>query len=122
MGDRAVLPLRVGYGREVLDGLREHGRRVSYETGERLLHEGDAGDSVALIVEGRVKVTHTDSEGHEAVLDFRGAGELVGELSALDQAPRSSSVTAIEPVEAVLVPAGTFRRLLEQPGFAVAVL
>jgi CRP/FNR family transcriptional regulator, cyclic AMP receptor protein len=112
----------VGYGREVLDALREHGRTVSYDAGERLLHEGDAGDCVALIVTGRVKVTHTGPEGHETLLDFRGAGELVGELSALDQAPRSSSITAIEPVEALLVPVAAFRGLLERPGFAADVL
>src|SRR4051812_46642550 len=105
-------PMDRVYGREVLDAMREHGRPVTYETGERLLHEGDAGESVALILEGRVKVTHTDSDGRESVLDFRGAGELVGELSALDKGPRSSSVTAIEPVEALLVPVAEFRRLL----------
>jgi CRP-like cAMP-binding protein len=112
----------VGYGRDVLEALREHGRTVSYEIGERLLQEGDPGDSVVVILGGRVKVTHTDSEGRETVLDFRGPGELVGELAALDQGPRSSSVTAIEPVEALLVPAGAFRGLLERPGFSLELL
>jgi CRP-like cAMP-binding protein len=106
----------------VLQALREHGRPVTYDSGERLLHEGEPGDCVALVVKGRVKVTHTGPEGHETVLDFRGSGELVGELSALDQAPRSSSVTAIEPVEALLVPVAVFRGLLEQPGFAAEML
>ncbi|HEY1357654.1 MAG TPA: Crp/Fnr family transcriptional regulator [Thermoleophilaceae bacterium] len=106
----------------MLEALREHGRKVSFRAGERLLHEGDPGDSVVLIAAGRVKVTHTDSEGHETLLDLRGPGELVGELSALDQAPRSSSVTAIEPVEALLVPVADFRRLLEQPGLALELL
>jgi len=46
----------------------------------------------------------------------------VGELAALDQAPRSSSVTAIEPVDALLVPANAFRALLKRPGLAVRVL
>ena len=112
----------MGYGRDVLEALREHGRTVSYEIGERLLQEGDPGDSVVVILGGRVKVTHTDSEGRETVLDFRGPGELVGELAALDQGPRSSSVTAIEPVEALLVPAGAFRGLLERPGFSLELL
>jgi CRP/FNR family transcriptional regulator, cyclic AMP receptor protein len=119
---RAQSVCAVGYGREMLEALREHGRKVSYQAGERLLHEGDPGDSVTLILAGRVKVTHTGSEGHETLLDFRGPGELVGELSALDQAPRSSSVTAIEAVEALLVPVGTFRGLLEEPGFALELL
>jgi CRP/FNR family transcriptional regulator, cyclic AMP receptor protein len=112
----------VGYGRDVLEVLREYGRAASFEADERLLHEGEPGDRVAVILSGRVRVSHAGPDGRETVLDFRGPGELVGELSALDQAPRSSSVTAIEPVEALLVPASAFRALLEQPGFAFQVL
>jgi CRP/FNR family cyclic AMP-dependent transcriptional regulator len=106
----------------VLHALRENGRMATFEAGERLMHEGEAGDRVALILSGRVKVSHIGPEGRETVLDFRGAGELVGELSALDQAPRSSSVTAIEPVEALMAPADAFRALLEREGLAVEVL
>jgi CRP/FNR family transcriptional regulator, cyclic AMP receptor protein len=106
----------------VLDALREHGRTATFDTGERLLHEGEPGDRVALILEGRVKVSHAGSDGRETVLDFRGPGELVGELSALDQDPRSSSVTAIEPVQALLVPARAFRSLLARPGLAEQLL
>jgi CRP/FNR family cyclic AMP-dependent transcriptional regulator len=113
---------RVGYGREVLEALREHGRTVTFKAGERLLHERDSGDSVALILRGRAKVSHADADGRETVLDLRGPGELLGELAALDQAPRSSSVTAIEEVEALLVPAATFRSLLERPGLAEEVM
>ncbi len=112
----------MGYGREVLEALREHGRTVPFDGGERLLQEGEPGDSVALILSGRVKVSNVGSDGRETVLDFRGPGELVGELAALDQAPRSSSITAIEPVEALLVPAAAFRSLLDRPGFAEEML
>jgi CRP/FNR family transcriptional regulator, cyclic AMP receptor protein len=106
----------------MLDPLRERGRTVTFEAGEALMHEGELGDKVALILSGRVKVSHAGPDGHETVLDFRGPGELVGELSALDQAPRSSSVTAIEQVEALLVSARDFRRLLDRPEFAVELL
>ena len=105
-----------------LDALHERGRAVSFEAGERLLHEGEPGDKVVLILSGRVKVSHAGSDGRETILDFRGPGELVGELSALDEGPRSSSVTAIEPVDALLVPAADFGVLLDRPGFATALL
>jgi CRP-like cAMP-binding protein len=109
-------------GDRELDALRERGRAVSFEPGERLLLEGEPGDKVLLVLRGRVKVSHATSDGRETVLDFRGPGELVGELSALDQAPRSSSVTAIEAVEALVVSAADFRSLLERPGFAGELL
>jgi CRP-like cAMP-binding protein len=106
----------------MLDPLRERGRTVTFAVGERLLHEGEPGDRVAVILRGRVKVSHASSDGRELVLDFRGPGELVGELAALDDAPRSSSVTAIEEVEARVVSAQEFRSLLQQPGLAVELL
>ena len=106
----------------MLEALREQGRPATFEAGERLLHEGEPGDKIVLILEGRVKVSHAGADGRETLLDFRGPGELVGELAALDQGPRSSSVTAIEPVEALIVPASSFRALLERPGPAAEVL
>jgi CRP/FNR family transcriptional regulator, cyclic AMP receptor protein len=106
----------------MLEPLRERGRTVAFETGERLMHEGEPGDKVALILTGRVKVSHVGTDGREQVLDFRGPGELVGELAAVDQAPRSSSVTAIEPVEAQVVSALDFRALLDRPEFAAELL
>ena len=112
----------VGYGRDMLDLLRERARTVAFEAGERLMQEGEAGDSVAAILSGRVKISHTSPDGRETVLDLRGPGELVGELSAIDGAPRSSSVTAIEPVEALLVSGRDFRLLLDRPGLAGELL
>src|SRR5919109_4225599 len=109
-------------GDRELDALRERGRAVSFDPGERLLLEGEPGDKVLLVLRGRVKVSHATADGRETVLDFRGPGELVGELAALDQAPRSSSVTAVDTVEALLVPAAAFRSLLERPGMAEQVL
>ena len=69
-----------------------------------------------------MKISHTSPDGRETVLDFRGPGELVGELSAIDGAPRSSSVTAVEPVEALLVSVRDFRLLLERPEIAGELL
>jgi CRP/FNR family transcriptional regulator, cyclic AMP receptor protein len=109
-------------GPETLAALRQYGREAAFAAGERLLSEGERGEHVALILSGRVKVTHGGADGRETVLDFRGEGELVGELSVLDSSPRSSSVTAIEPVRVLLVPASDFRAMLERPGFATELL
>jgi CRP/FNR family cyclic AMP-dependent transcriptional regulator len=60
------------------------------------IHEGDRGDSLFVILAGRVKVFVADAEGREMVLDIHGAGDYVGEM-ALDGRPRSASVIALEP-------------------------
>ena len=105
-----------------LEELHEHGRRTRFDAGERLLRERAPGEEVVLILSGRVKISHSGPEGRDTVLDFRGPGELVGELAVLDAAPRSSSVTAIEPVEALVVAASEFRGLLERPEFALELI
>jgi len=104
------------------EALYQRGRRARFEAGERLLGEGAPGEEVLLILSGRVKISHSGPEGRDTVLDFRGPGELVGELAVLDAAPRSSSVTAIEPVEALMVAASDFRGLLARPEFALELI
>lgn len=60
------------------------------------IHEGELGDSLFVILSGRVKVFVADAEGREMVLDFHGPGDYVGEM-ALDGRPRAASVMAVEP-------------------------
>jgi CRP-like cAMP-binding protein len=94
-----------------------------FRAGACLMHEGQAGTEVILLVSGRVKITYLTSEGREIVLDFRGPGELLGELSVIDGGPRSSTVEAMEPVEALAIAAADFKALMNtRPGIAVALL
>jgi CRP/FNR family cyclic AMP-dependent transcriptional regulator len=60
------------------------------------IHEGDKGDSLFVILSGRVKVFVADAEGREMVLNILGPGNYVGEM-VLDGRPRSASVMAMEP-------------------------
>ena len=48
------------------------------------------------------------------MLAFRGPGEVLGELSAIDGRPRSAGVTAVDPVEALVIPTRDFRAFLER--------
>ena len=105
------------------EALRARGRVHSFRDGTTLLHEGLADDQVILLLRGRVKVTSVTASGREVVLGLRDAGELVGELSAVDQRPRSGTVTAIGPVEALAIPGAAFRTFVaEQPSAAEALL
>lgn len=88
-----------------------------------MMHEGQAGTEVMVIISGRVKITYLEIDGREIVLDFRGPGELLGELAVMDGKPRSSSVEAIEPTEVLAVTAAAFKALLaERTGIASALL
>jgi len=83
-----------------------------------LIHEGDVGDSLYIILAGRVKVYASNAAGREVVINFHGAGEYVGEMS-LDGAPRSASVITVEPTTCAIVNRAQFRDFLAaNPDFA----
>jgi CRP-like cAMP-binding protein len=84
----------------------------TYRAGATLFHEGDISDWVVLVTGGRVKVSVTTADGKEVVLGVCAAGDLLGELSAIDARPRSATATALEPVDACVVPGEEFRAFL----------
>jgi CRP/FNR family transcriptional regulator, cyclic AMP receptor protein len=98
-------------------------RPRAFARGHALCHEGQVPDSVLLLRSGRVKVYATVSSGREVVLAFRGPGDLVGDLSALDGQPRSATMIAVDRVEAFALTHGEFRSFLtEHPHAALALL
>jgi CRP-like cAMP-binding protein len=65
---------------------------------------------------GRVKVSVDTANGTEVVLAVRGPGSLLGEFSAIDRSPHSATVTAIEPVTALVVRSPDFETYLQRHG------
>jgi CRP/FNR family transcriptional regulator, cyclic AMP receptor protein len=94
----------------------------TFERGQALFHEGQFPDRVVLLRSGRVKVTSTTPAGREVVLAFRGPGELVGELGAIDDAPRSATIVAVDRVEALTIPPTDFLAFLEEHSSASLAL
>jgi CRP-like cAMP-binding protein len=76
------------------DALLGRGGRRRFARGERLMHQGEPGDRVLVLLEGHVKASNVDSRGREMVLSFRGPGDVLGELTFSHGDPRSSNVTA----------------------------
>jgi CRP-like cAMP-binding protein len=103
--------------------LEARGRRVTFQAGSTLLHQAEPGDRVLLIRAGHAKVTFARPDGRATLLRLCGPGDLVGELSVLDDEPRSSTVTALEPVDAVVLAGREFLAALnEHPMVGVALL
>lgn len=87
-----------------------------------MLREGDRSTHLLLITRGRVKVTRVAANGYAVVLAIRGAGDLVGEMALLDRGARSASVTALDPVSALLITAKKFDGFLdEEQGASLAL-
>lgn len=96
-----------------LDDLVSRGARRHFKRGAYLLTEGEISDHVAVVLTGRAKVSSFTPDGREVVLAVRGPGDLLGELSALDGGVRSASVSALEPVEALIIPSERFEHFLQ---------
>src|SRR4051794_9467585 len=112
---------RATMGETFLDALSEQeaadlhaaGRRRSYGAAVTIVHAGDDAGPVVVLLRGRAKVSTAGAVGREAIIAVRGPGDLIGELSAIDDGPRSASVTTLEPVEVLLLPGSRFATLLE---------
>jgi len=87
-----------------------------------LIHDGDTGDTLYIILSGRVKVYASNAAGREVVIDFHGAGECLGEMS-LDGSKRSASVMTVEPTTCAIVNRAHFRDfILAYPDFAMYLI
>lgn len=107
---------------EALDQLKQMMTRQRYKTGELLFNEGDEADALYLIQRGRVKVFVSQQE-KEFILSIQGRGEAVGELSILDDQPRSASVEAIESCDVLILPKSDFKEwLVAQPQIGLSVI
>lgn len=76
---------------------------VRYRTGEMIFSYGDPGDSLYVIKSGEVEVFFKDDTGERIVLETAGKGDFFGELSLLDNGPRTASVVVTRDLEALRV-------------------
>jgi CRP/FNR family cyclic AMP-dependent transcriptional regulator len=110
-GERLPQPL--------LDAIAPHGVVRSFPAQAILINEGDATDSLYIVLSGRVKVYASSEDGRELVLSEYGPGSYFGELS-LDGERRSASIKAIEACTCRVIQGAQLRRFLEaHPDFAM---
>ena len=73
--------------------LRRQMAEVKLSRGEHLFMEGDDGDALYVVIDGKMKLTRAAADGRENLLSVVGPGEMFGELSLFDPRPRTSSGT-----------------------------
>ena len=88
-----------------------------------IVEEGLPGDYMYVICEGRVQVSKLSDDGREKILEFLEAGEFFGEMSLLDNAPRSASVRALVDSRILALSRADFLAVLRRsPDLAMAVI
>lgn len=93
----ASVPLFSALGEEDQRQLAAMMSEVTFRRGEKLFNEGDQGDRLYLLTDGKVKLGHTAQDGRENLLAVLGPGEMIGELTLFDPGPRSTTATAVAP-------------------------
>ncbi|HLR96650.1 MAG TPA: Crp/Fnr family transcriptional regulator [Jiangellaceae bacterium] len=80
---------------EAAAALQESMVAVDLHRGAVLFREGDEGDRVYVVSDGKIKLGQTSPDGRENLLALLGPGQMFGELSLFDPGPRSATATAV---------------------------
>jgi CRP-like cAMP-binding protein len=86
-------------------------KEQKFAENQPIFAQGDRGDSLYIVSQGRVRIASTDHNGREKVLAFCGPGEFFGDMAVLSGAPRSASARATTPVQALQLRKDDFDRL-----------
>ena len=114
--DREILvrvPLFEGLSDEALDNLLQASTRKNHPKDATLVEENEVGETLYMILSGKVKVTNIGPDGKEVILSILGEGEFFGEMSLLDEEPRSANVITTEKTEMMTLRRAEFMNLLE---------
>ncbi|MBO9522612.1 MAG: Crp/Fnr family transcriptional regulator [Nocardioidaceae bacterium] len=116
-------PLFASLDDEAAVALRSSMTEARLRRGEVLFHEGDSGDKLYLVTDGKVKLGRTSSDGRENLLAILGPGQMFGELSLFDPGPRSATVTAVTETSLLTLSHDDLIRWLEgRPKVALGML
>ena len=75
--------------------LRASMKEVKVSKGNTLFKEGDDGDRLFVVVDGKLKLGTSSGDGRENLLSILGPGDMFGELSLFDPGPRTATATAV---------------------------
>lgn len=98
-------------------------RERRFPKGSVILMQGDPGDALYLIATGQVKVVLIGEDGREVILSVLGPGSFFGDMSLIDDQPRSAHVVAMEEATLLQLRRDDFQaRLRASPDVAISLL
>lgn len=112
-----------GLTAEEFGTLRRAAREQRYEAGREIFCEGDAGDGLYVVGDGRVEISSMVGQGVRRVLTEVGPGEVFGEMAIVDNKPRSASAVAARETTVAFIPREAMEILaMRSPALALALL
>ncbi len=117
-----TLPAAFAHPTQHIEALAAQGVQRRYRRGTLLIQEGETGDTLYIVLQGRLRAFLSDNNGRELTLGLYGPLEYVGEMS-LDGGPRSANVEAAEPSTCAVVTRATLLAYIaEHPEFALELM
>ena len=126
MDERELLrtvPLFSELNDDAITSLGRLAARRKYPKDTVVFFENEEGDSLFMILDGRIKVTILGDDGREIILTMLGEGDLFGEMALLDNEPRSATAIAVEESELLLLHRNDFQTtLMDNPAISAALI
>ncbi|MEM1131759.1 MAG: Crp/Fnr family transcriptional regulator [Pseudomonadota bacterium] len=115
--------LFAGSDDDALAAIILRGHLVTAAEGDILLHQGDKGDILYIILSGMARISMVASNGHEIVLDYAEAGHVIGEIAFLDGGERSASADALSDMTMLTLSRDAFAEILSNyPDLAMQLM
>lgn len=108
------VPLFAGLEDEDIGSLIAITSRRRYPKDSVVFFENDLGDSLFMILSGRVKVTILSDDGREIILSMLGERDFFGEMSLLDNEPRSATAIAVQDTEVAVLHQKDFLSIVQK--------
>jgi CRP-like cAMP-binding protein len=84
-----------GVDPEAAEALAKEMDTVEVRKGDVLFNEGEAGDSLYIVLSGKIKLGRRAADGRQNLVSIMGPSDMVGELSLFDPGPRTATATAV---------------------------
>jgi CRP/FNR family transcriptional regulator/CRP/FNR family cyclic AMP-dependent transcriptional regulator len=107
------VPLFSGLSDDGLKRLAQVTTTKAFPKDHTVVEENELGETLYMILSGKVKVVNIGPDGKEVILSVLGSGEFFGEMSLLDDEPRSATVISMEKTEMMLLRRKDFLNLWE---------
>lgn len=118
-----TVPMFKGLDDRQLNRLAKRFNERSYATTETIVSQGALGIGLFIMVTGRAQAVYERPDGEKVVVNEFGPTDFFGELSLLDEAPRTASVIAVEPTTCLVLTRLDFLSALrEDPEIPIAIL
>ncbi len=108
------VPLLSALNEQQIESLAAASARRNFPKGRTIVSEGEPSQSLYILLSGRAKVQRSDAEGKEVILAVLGSGDFFGEMSLIDDAPRSASVITLESCDFMSIAKESFKAMLLQ--------